>query len=292
MTEREMEDLIAAYPNELIPGHDLTLKGRQESFAGVGRFDLLFVDRFKTNVLMELKARSAKYEDATKLAKYKDVLGQTGDRIIMWLVAPLIPRPVREFLDHIGIQYTEIHEIEFRMAADRHGVTLENRKADQFAMKPSSDVLKEPHAPKAAQPLESAIRDGRSSKAMMDECLALLKQIDPSISLNLSTRKAQDGSFIGLLIGTQPHNFILFTPRKTMPLGVRVFVATERANGWRERLKAADIKLISVKESKRERNPKREQRIVRFSLPKEKFDGNLLTDLFRESYENYEHKSR
>ena len=56
MLERDMEDLIAAHPEEFFPGHNLTLSGRQQTFAGIGRFDLLFKDGFGTKVLMELKA--------------------------------------------------------------------------------------------------------------------------------------------------------------------------------------------------------------------------------------------
>ena len=56
MRESQMEDLIASYPDEFFPGKGFELKGRQGSFAGVGRFDLLFVDRYRTNILMELKA--------------------------------------------------------------------------------------------------------------------------------------------------------------------------------------------------------------------------------------------
>jgi len=47
-----MEDLIAQFPNEFFSGHSFILKGRQQSFAEVGRFDLLFVDSFQTSVLM------------------------------------------------------------------------------------------------------------------------------------------------------------------------------------------------------------------------------------------------
>jgi len=60
MLELQMEDLIAAYPEEFFPEHPLVLKGRQKAFAGVGRFDRLFSDRYGTNVLMELKAVGAK----------------------------------------------------------------------------------------------------------------------------------------------------------------------------------------------------------------------------------------
>ena len=158
---------------------------------------------------------------------------------------------------------------------------------DRVSVVPSTEELKEPHALKGPQPPESPIRDARSSKAMMDECLALLQQIDPSISLNMTTRKAKDGNFTGLLVGGEPHDFILFNPRKTMPLRVRVkIVAIEKANQWRERLKAAGFTLIPCSEAKRARDPETEQRKVRFSLPREQFNANLLMDLFRESYKD------
>jgi len=98
MVEREMEDLIAEFPEEFFYGFSLV--GRQQSFAGVGRFDLLFTDRYQTRVLIELKAVTAKYENATQLAKYKEALDAKGEsNILMWLVAPSIPSSVREFLD-------------------------------------------------------------------------------------------------------------------------------------------------------------------------------------------------
>ena len=71
---------------------------------------------------MELKAVPAKYENATQLARYKDALREKNiTNVLMWLVAPSIPRSVRDFLDQIGIEYTEIHEAEFRMVAARNG---------------------------------------------------------------------------------------------------------------------------------------------------------------------------
>jgi hypothetical protein len=124
--ERQMEDLIAASPEEFFPGHGFALRGRQKSFAGVGRFDLLFTDRYETNILMELKAVTARYENATQLAKYKDALEAQGERnILMWLVAPDIPKAVREFLDRVGIEYSEIHEAQFRRIAVLKGVELD-----------------------------------------------------------------------------------------------------------------------------------------------------------------------
>jgi hypothetical protein len=139
MTERQMEDLIAQFPGDFFRGHSLVLKGRQQSFAEVGRFDLLFLDSYQTNVLMELKARVAKYEDASQLAKYKDALNQRGEsNVLMWLVAPHIPNSVREFLDRIGIEYSEIHEAQFRRVAERHGIKVQDEEVETAPAEPRS----------------------------------------------------------------------------------------------------------------------------------------------------------
>lgn len=128
MHEKEMEDLIAAHPSEFFPRRQLKLRGRQESFSGVGRFDLLFRDKY-SDILMELKAVALRGEDAQQVKKYYDELKRKGcKKIEMWLVAPSVPRLVREFLDEIGIQFIEIHEGEFRLVAERHGYVF---KSDQ-----------------------------------------------------------------------------------------------------------------------------------------------------------------
>lgn len=124
-----MEDLIAGHPNEFFPRHKFTLQGRQGYFHESGRYDLLFIDEFGTHVLMELKAVPAKYENATQLARYRDALREKNTtNVLMWLVAPSIPRSVRDFLDQIGIEYTEIHEAEFRKVAARNGYLFESER--------------------------------------------------------------------------------------------------------------------------------------------------------------------
>jgi hypothetical protein len=137
MLEKQMEELIAKFPEEFFPRKKLVLKDRQKSFAGVGRFDLLFEDEFQTEILMELKAVQARYEDATQLANYKDALEGRGEKnLMMWLVAPRIPKAVCEFLDRIGIEYSEIHEPEFRHVAARHGIALDAKPPAPVAPEP------------------------------------------------------------------------------------------------------------------------------------------------------------
>lgn len=127
MLEKDMEELIARFPQEFFPRKKLVLKDRQRNFSGVGRFDLMFLDEYDTNILMELKARTAKYEDASQLAKYLDAMNALGEKnILMWLVAPQIPNSVREFLDRIGIEYSEIHIAEYKRIANKHNYSLQS----------------------------------------------------------------------------------------------------------------------------------------------------------------------
>ena len=121
MTEREMEDLIASHFAEFFPRRLLTLKGRQGVFSGIGRYDLLFEDHFKNILVMELKSVPAKLEVGEQLVKYKQALEEKGQKnVIMWLVAPIVPKHVADFLDRFGVEHTEIHEAEFRQIAARH----------------------------------------------------------------------------------------------------------------------------------------------------------------------------
>jgi hypothetical protein len=138
MLEREMEDLIAGHPDYFFPRHGFVLQGRQQSFQGVGRFDLLFRDRHGMNVLMELKAVPARYDAVDQVARYRDLLlGQGTKNILMWVVAPAIPPTMREMLSHLGIEFTEISEHEFKRAAKSFGYVLRDPSTEE----PRPDVL-------------------------------------------------------------------------------------------------------------------------------------------------------
>ena len=188
MLEKEMEDLIANYPDDFFPDKGFLLKGRQQSFAEVGRFDLLFVDRYGTNVLMELKAGPAKYEVATQLAKYKDELQFRGEKhILMWLVAPQVPTSVREFLDRIGIEYSEIHTTEFRRVADRYGLVIASDTSPQEATASLDRNVKSLRSGEVDQirPTGLQLRSGskiiyNSFAELMDSALLPLRAANPT----------------------------------------------------------------------------------------------------------------
>jgi hypothetical protein len=165
-----MEDLIADHPNEFFPRHRFTLKGRQGNFPEFGRYDLLFVDEFGTQVLMELKAVPAKYENATQLARYSDALREKdATNVQMWLVAPSIPRSVRDFLDQIGIEYTEIHEAEFRKVAARNGYTFASEGLIAPAPKEKTIEEQEPEPiPATMPPVEAPTVEMRGEDVVLN----------------------------------------------------------------------------------------------------------------------------
>jgi hypothetical protein len=134
MIEREMEDLISTYPSEFFPRKELTFVNRQGSFPEVGRYDLLFSDRFGNQILIELKRVPVKAADADQLVRYHEALIASGHRnVILWIVAPTIPKQTEDFLDRYGIEHSVIHEAEFRQVATRHNYIFEseNKSATQ-----------------------------------------------------------------------------------------------------------------------------------------------------------------
>ncbi len=189
-----MEDLIAGHPDEFFPRHRFTLQGRQGNFHEFGRYDLLFVDEFGTQVLMELKAVPAKYENATQLARYSDALREknTGN-VQMWLVAPSIPRSIRDFLDQIGIEYTEIHEAEFRKVAARNGYAFasEGLIAPTDSLPPDTKTV-----PKASR---GKIRQEVSENVDVDDISRSLQSRQNAVLLKC-LRKYVDSPFSGAWI--------------------------------------------------------------------------------------------
>ena len=150
MIEREMEDLISSYPAEFFPRKELTFVNRQGSFPGVGRYDLLFSDRFENEIVMELKRVPVKASDAEQLVKYQEALIASGHRnVMLWIVAPTIPKQTQDFFDRYGIEHSVIHEAEFRQVAAKHSYTFESDSAPSTARHETQPSAKT-HGPEAA----------------------------------------------------------------------------------------------------------------------------------------------
>ena len=125
MLESDMEELIARYTSEFFPQYEFGLTGRQGSYPGFGRYDLLFEDSRGFKILMELKARPAKYQDADQLARYYEALQTSGETgMMLWLVATSIHQAVAEYLDRAGIEHSEFHLPQYMRVAEKYGYKL------------------------------------------------------------------------------------------------------------------------------------------------------------------------
>lgn len=106
--EKDFEDIICKYP-ELI-GNGLTLKGRQVTLYG-RRMDILFEDKFKIKLIIELKKGPILIEHVGQIMEYEGILLSADDPTIrIMLIGNRVPPNIRRSLDHHGIAWKEITE--------------------------------------------------------------------------------------------------------------------------------------------------------------------------------------
>jgi RecB family endonuclease NucS len=99
--EQQLENLLADHPDDFFPDRQFRLIGRQTSFAGVGRFDLLFEDHAERKWLIELKAVPLKITDTDQLMRYHDEIHESAHS--SGLVPCFGPRISRPMCGHISM---------------------------------------------------------------------------------------------------------------------------------------------------------------------------------------------
>lgn len=121
--EKDFEDIISVYPELIEDG--LTLVGRQVTIYG-RRMDLLFEDKFKRKLIIELKIGSIKDIHIGQVLSYEGILLSTEDPTIrVMLVGNRVPPNIQRSLDYHGIAWKEITLTKLKEF-------LENRKDESF----------------------------------------------------------------------------------------------------------------------------------------------------------------
>jgi hypothetical protein len=106
ISEKIFEDILSKYP-ELIE-NQLKLIGRQVTLYG-RRIDLLFEDKFKRKLIVELKAGPIKDEHIGQILSYEGMILSADDPTIrIMLVGTRVPPNLQRSLDHHGIAWKEI----------------------------------------------------------------------------------------------------------------------------------------------------------------------------------------
>jgi len=109
MLEKDIENLIAKYPNEFFPDENLTLISQQYTVQGK-RIDILLEDKYKRKIIVEVKRGILTREASGQIIEYYGLLkNENQDSIYeMVLCANIIPNERKLALENIGIECKEL----------------------------------------------------------------------------------------------------------------------------------------------------------------------------------------
>lgn len=112
LTEKVLEDILVKYPELIEDG--LILLGRQVFVFG-RRIDLLFEDKFKRKLIVELKNGPIKDENVGQIMSYEGmILSDEDPSVRVMLVGTRVPPNIQRSLDHHGIAWKEISHSKFK----------------------------------------------------------------------------------------------------------------------------------------------------------------------------------
>jgi hypothetical protein len=109
MLEKDIENIVAEHPEDIFPGEGFKLIGQQIVIEG-RRLDILFEDKHKRQVIVEVKRGILTRDSSGQLAEYYGLLKNANkDKIYeLILCANIIPKERRIFLESIGIECKEL----------------------------------------------------------------------------------------------------------------------------------------------------------------------------------------
>jgi hypothetical protein len=106
MKEQDFESILVKYPDLIEDG--LTVLGRQLTIYR-RRMDILFEDKFKRKLIVELKAGPIKDEHIGQILSYEGMILSSEDPTIrIMLIGTRVPPNIQKSLDHHGIAWREI----------------------------------------------------------------------------------------------------------------------------------------------------------------------------------------
>lgn len=122
MLEKDIENLIAAHPDDIFPGEGFKLIGQQVE-AGGRRLDILFEDKHRRRVIVEVKRGILSREASGQIGEYYGLLknDDPDSNYELILCANVIPKERRTFLETIGISCKEIGITQITELAHKYG---------------------------------------------------------------------------------------------------------------------------------------------------------------------------
>ena len=121
MLEKDIENIIASYPEEFFPKEGFKLVGQQVIIEG-RRLDILFEDKHKRQIIVEVKRGILTREASGQIAEYYGLLKNANKENIYELIlcANVIPNERKTFLETIGIECKELGLVQITALAEKY----------------------------------------------------------------------------------------------------------------------------------------------------------------------------
>ena len=105
-SEKDFEDILVQYPELIEP--NLKLLGRQVRYFGKS-IDILFEDRFKEKLIVELKKDNLTRDALSQVLEYEGyILSEKDPTARVMLIANRIPLNLKKAMEHHGIEFKEL----------------------------------------------------------------------------------------------------------------------------------------------------------------------------------------
>jgi len=145
MLEKDIENLLARYPNEFFGGEDLELIGQQITIFA-RRMDIVFKDKHGRKIIVEVKRGILTREASGQIAEYYGLMKQEDEDQICELVlcANIIPKERAKFLEAIGIECLEVGIARLSSIAMKYGYTFldsESQESENINSKPNEERI-------------------------------------------------------------------------------------------------------------------------------------------------------
>ncbi len=136
MLEKDIENLIAKYPEDFFPASGFQLVGQQVK---LGRCfaDIIFKDKFERNVIVEVKRGILSRDASGQVMEYYGLLKNEEPESFVELIlcANIIPAERRKFLETIGIECNELGINKLNEIASKYNYRYLDSKEFQVTKK-------------------------------------------------------------------------------------------------------------------------------------------------------------
>ena len=122
MLEKDIENLIAKYPDEFFPNSKFVLDGQQVRL-GTCYADIIFTDQYGRKIIIEVKRGILSRDSSGQVIEYYGLLKQRDPDAIVELIlcANTIPPERRSFLERAGIECKELGISTIQKIAQKYG---------------------------------------------------------------------------------------------------------------------------------------------------------------------------